>query len=259
MSPSAILKIFLLAPILFWNINGVAASDKGVIEIVSLSYYPPYSGKGLYKKGFSTHIVDKAFRRAGYETKTIMLPFARAYRAVKKGWYDVIHSIWFRKNRTEFFAYTDSYQRTKLVFAHQSDVEFTFYGMEDVYGKTVALVKGYNYPDYISNSSNFTKYRTQNLKNSLAMLAAGRVDLAVGDRKAMKHIADKHKEEIGNKIKVDSRSVRIDPLYVAVSKTIDDHEKIAKEFNKSLKSMQNDGTYDRIMTEHGFPTHVKLR
>ena len=259
MSTSAILKIFLLASILFWNINGVSASDKGVIEIVSLSYYPPYSGKYLYKKGFSTHLVDKAFRRAGYETKTIMLPFARAYRAVKKGRYDVVHSIWFRKNRTEFFEYTDPYQRTELVFAHQSDDEFTFYGMENVYGETVALVKAYDYPNYISNSSKFKKYRTRNLRNSLAMLAAGRVDLAIGDRKAMKHIASNNKEEIGNKIKVGSRSVRIDPLYVAVSKKIDKHEKIAKKFNKALKSMQNDGMYDRIMTEHGFPTHVKLR
>jgi len=115
---SKILKIALFAPIIFLNTNYTYASDNRVIEIVSLSNYPPYSGKDLYKKGFSTHILNRAFRRAGYQTKTIMLPWVRAYRSVKNGRYDVIHSIWFREIRTEFFEYTNPYQKTKLVFAH---------------------------------------------------------------------------------------------------------------------------------------------
>ncbi len=46
--------------------------------------------------------------------------------------------------------------------------------------------------------------------------------------------------------------VKVSNMHNAISRKLPDYEKIADNFNKALKKIRQDGTYDNIMKKHGF-------
>jgi len=42
------------------------------------------------------------------------------------------------------------------------------------------------------------------------------------------------------------------PLYIMMGRAVPDHKEIMAAFNRGLKEIRADGTFDKIMAKHGF-------
>jgi polar amino acid transport system substrate-binding protein len=229
------------------------------IRIAAMERWPPYSSPELPNNGFSTQIVQTAFERAGYATEVVVVPWSRGFNGVMNGAFDALPNTWYRTSRLDRIYYTNPHGKTKTVFASRKSDAFYFQDISDINDKTIALIQDYNYPDYISENQAITEVRTTSLRASLRMLAAGRVDLALGDQVAMKFQLRNNLTDFKSDIRIGQQSVKTEPIYVAISKKTANHREIAKAFNRQLEAMKASGAYDRIMAEHGYPTYMSIR
>jgi len=232
--------------------GAAAAADTRRVTIATLTAYPPYSGEKLPHQGVSTQIVRAAFERAGYAPEVTVMPWPRALEMVKQGKYDALANVWHREHRTEFFHYADVLATNRLVFVKQNGADFTYDTLNDLKGKTIGIVRDYNYPDSFVNANFFHREAFDSLRDSLAMAARGRVDLAVGDSLVVQHIINTEMPpDLANRLELTEGALSEDPMHLAVSRKIPNHAEIVDRFNAALAEMRADGTHAAILDEHG--------
>ncbi len=93
-----------------------ASANDRVVQLASTEY-PPYYSETMEGKGFITQIIATAFAESGYEIEVTFLPWARAMESTKAGRYDGLFTVWYREDRTEFFAYSDPLPPNKIGFS----------------------------------------------------------------------------------------------------------------------------------------------
>ncbi len=93
--------------------------------------------------------------------------------------------------------------------------------------------------------------RVGSYEQNLNKLILGRVDLMEGDKFAMYELVNKKPEYKGTVRRLHT-PVAASPLYNIISRANPDHAVIVSDFNRGLREMIEDGTFDAVVEEYGF-------
>ena len=89
---------------------------------------------------------------------------------------------------------------------------------------------------------------------NLLFLTQEKVDMTVGDVRKIRYEINKYMKTNMKDLEFLPNSLIKRGVHIAVSKSNPKHKEILIKFNKALKSMKKDGTYQSILKKHEMPT-----
>ena len=211
----------------------------------------PYIKGDLPGQGLSIEIIKTAFERAGYKTSVAFETWPRTYEGALIGIYDVVGSIWRTDEREKDFAFSEPYLFHEIKFIkRKADTDIRFNNLNDLDGLIIGTVKGYAYREDFTRSRNFIKLQQNYLLQNLLFLTQDQIDMTLGDIRKIRYEINKYMKSSMKNLEILPNALIKRGVHIAVSKSNPHHKEIIARFNKALKSMKSDGTYEGIMKKH---------
>jgi len=203
--------------------------------------------------GVLVDVAREAFLRAGYSITIKLEPWARCIEDARSGEADGIFSIFKTPERQAFLDYTSRPIITQTVsFFALKNGPISFDGnFASISHHSIGVINQTSYGprlDGVLKENTFAKqYQTHSAESVIRMLLAGRVDLIPSYR----HVALFTAKSLGaqDQIKELSPPVESIPSYLAFNRKRD-YRQVMADYDKALKSMQQDGSYDRIFDRY---------
>jgi len=111
---------------------------------------------------------------------------------------------------------------------------------------------GYGYPEEFTKADYLEKIEAYELKTNITRLLHKRIDLIIGSRKAVLFYLKKHYPDKTDSLEILGAPLETLPLYVPFSKMKPNYKQRVEDFNRGLRMLKHDGTYQKIMEKHGF-------
>lgn len=235
----------LLIPIHYLH---AANADKH-LKIAS-SAWPPYADKTMAEKGAGVDLVRQILKRAGYTTEVTIDNWPRVLQGASIGIYDAISTAWHTDERNKSLHFSEPYFENVIRFVKRKDRPIKFRSYADLNGLLVGYVTDYAYGDEFLNAQGFIKIPSNHVIQNLMLLQRGRIDLTLGDRWVIRNELTNYFPNAINEFEFVGKPVSRQHMHLAVSRKRADHKQIVDAFNKALKKMKADGSYEKILDKY---------
>lgn len=234
-------------------INSQFIFSKTIILAAAENSIPTTYVENGRKTGILTEIINEAFKRIGYSVEIELMPWARCLEEVEKGTVDGIFSVFITEDRKTFLTYTTEILITQVqAFFVLKNSNITFDGdLNKLSDKTIGVITKTSYGPRLDTALKDKLFKKIDLspfsQSNVKKLLTKRVDLIPSYR----HIVLSTAKELGelDNIKELSPEIESIPSYLAFTKKRN-FSNIIKSYNKALKEMKKDGTYDKIFKKY---------
>ncbi|KAB0566700.1 substrate-binding periplasmic protein [Pseudomonas sp. R11F] len=213
--------------------------------------WPPFTDITLVNGGLATDIVSTALARAGYASDFEQVPWARALMGVSEGRYDVLINAWYDDARTQFGQFSAEYLLNRVRFIKRGDDPIDYQNLEQLHGEPIAVVRGYAYSPAFDQDAQLQKIPVHNFAMAVRMLAAQRVRLTLEDEYVARYYLARESPRVRNSVEFLPKPLSENSLHILVSLKNPEHAQIVAGFDREIARMKADGSYDRLMKEHG--------
>ncbi|MCP8462989.1 transporter substrate-binding domain-containing protein [Pseudomonas sp. ZM23] len=218
---------------------------------VAADRWPPYADSRLPRGGVAVDLVRAALERAGYPSEYVEVPWPRVLHGVRGGEYDVVVDAWYSPDRETFGEFSEAYLSNRVRLLKRRGSPITFAHLADLYTYRIAVVRGYSYSTEFDGDTHLQRVPVLSFANAARMLQAGRVDLAVEDEITARHQFAGELAEARNELEFLPLPLAERGLHILVSRRNPQHGQIVEAFNKAIRAMHEDGSYDALMRAHG--------
>lgn len=242
-------KMRLILLLVFLLSTPTLAAD--TVRLTSLEWRP-YAGSDLQNLGFSSEIIQKAFRSQGVSAEITFQPWNQAMASVKAGKFDALYSAYYTEERALDYHFTIPYAESMLFLYTRRGRQIPFNRIEDLKGFTIGVTKGFaNTPEF-DRADFLQRIPFDTEQDSLAALIQGNLDLVVMDKficlDLMNRIFPDQKDDVVPlDLPLDKK-----PLYLIFSKAKPGSLDLVRVFNKGLETIRENGLYDQILQRHRF-------
>jgi len=122
----------------------------------------------------------------------------------------------------------------------------------DLYPYSIAVVRDYAYSPEFDGDNRLHKVPVRNFSSAVRMLAAGRVNLAVEDEYVALYNLQREPEQVREAVVLVEPPLSENTLHIMVSLKHPEHQQIVERFERSIAAMKADGSYQRLLRQHGF-------
>lgn len=229
----------------------VQADDNAVITTATLNWEPFY-GEELDRKGFFTAITNAAFERAGYEVENEFMPWARAMKDTREAYRDVLQGGYYSDERAEEYHVSDVVYEAEVGLVALKDLDFRRYdSLRDLEDFTIGVGRGFAHSDEFDAADYLDKEAEESQELNVRKLFAGRIDMVAGGIPAILHEITAQGYDVEDVVVIEPPLV-VNPLHNMVSREHPRGERLIADFNRGLREIREDGTYDRILIDMGF-------
>ncbi|MCP4159050.1 MAG: transporter substrate-binding domain-containing protein [Deltaproteobacteria bacterium] len=213
----------------------------------------PYQGKKLKKQGFMVEISKESFKRVGYDLEIRFVPWKRAMTEAKSGEVNGVLGAWYNKERTKLFEYTNPIGKSTLVLLKRKEDKIKYNTLKDLKDYRIGVVRGYAYTNEFDKATFLKKEVVHSTELNLRKLLFKRIDLTPDIEEVVYYlIKSKFPEHIG-KIESVGKPLKVHLIYNIISRKKSNYKKMTQDFNKGLKMIKGDGTFNRILKINGIP------
>lgn len=221
-------------------------------KIVTLATdpFPPFHSPNKENYGFFAEIVKEAFLIEGYQLKIEFVPWNRAMEYGERGLYDGVIGALFSEDRAKSFLFSEPVYRYGLIlYTNKALIKSKeeFYKAKNL---KFGQVKGYYYPIDSNFSKNYTIIHSNSIQNNLNALINKRIDFIIESNPVIEDLLLNQFKKYANEIQEIEIFSEKD-FHIMISKKAKNSEVILEDFNKGLKKIKANGTYDRILKKYG--------
>ncbi|WJV23470.1 MULTISPECIES: substrate-binding periplasmic protein [Pseudomonas] len=213
--------------------------------------WPPFTDATLVNGGLATDIVSTALARAGYASEFEQVPWARALLGVGEGRYDVLVNAWFNEARTQLGQFSSEYLVNRVRFIRRKDTPVEYTNLKQLHQYPIAVVRGYAYSPDFDSDPELQKVLVHNFAMAVRMLAADRVKLTLEDEYVARYYLARESPRVRNSVEFLPNSLSENGLHILVSLKNPAHAQIVAKFDREIEAMKADGSYDRLLRQHG--------
>ncbi|MBP5074541.1 substrate-binding periplasmic protein [Pseudomonas chlororaphis] len=213
--------------------------------------WPPFTDATLVNGGLATDIVSTALARAGYASEFEQVPWARALFGVGEGRYDVLVNAWFNEARTQLGQFSSEYLVNRVRFIRRKDAPIEYTNLKQLHQYPIAVVRGYAYAPDFDSDPELQKVLVHNFAMAVRMLAADRVKLTLEDEYVARYYLARESPRVRNAVEFLPNSLSENGLHILVSLKNPEHAQIVAKFDREIEAMKADGSYDRLLRQHG--------
>ncbi len=208
--------------------------------------WPPFTNH-FGKPRIATEIVHLALAKSGYEPTTKVLDHWTVPEDLKADKYDGCGSLWKSAEREAYLLFSKPYLESRLRLAGKKGSDVSVTDLSQLKGKRLALVKGYAYGELVDSLKGVKiVYGNDDVAN-LKMLISDDADYTLVDDLLIQYALKEHTEKCEEFLDFGQESLLISPIHLALRKNLPGAEKIIKQFDQTIRLMQADGTYNRIL------------
>lgn len=170
-----------------------AAADQEVY-LATLPGYPPYTfyedgaehvveevippgERSAAFTGYSWDIAREAFHAAGWTVRLRITPWARGMYELKQGKTHLLFPTGKNPERLEYMQYSDgAVVDVNFLVYTQAGADIDYDGLPSLRGRSIAVVRGFNYGAAFNQADHFEKEQVDSIKQGFELLRSGRVD-----------------------------------------------------------------------------------
>jgi signal transduction histidine kinase/ABC-type amino acid transport substrate-binding protein len=217
--------------------------DNRILIVAGDENFPPYEfvdvidGAKVYR-GFNVDLLKAVALSTGYEIQFRPMPWNEALQALERGEVHAVGGMKYNIERDKWYDFSEAYMTNSLAIFVRKDMH-AIASITDLSGYKVAMQKdavGY----YRLKDLPVDLLLTANQEEALALLVNGKVDAALGNNLTGQYILQRTKKH--EYIKIVGGPIDSEGYCVAVK----EGNPILAVFNKGLKDIKQNGTYDKI-------------
>jgi len=202
-------------------------------------------------------VMQQVADRSGLHIELRPLPWKRVLLEMKSGKIDGFFGGYKTAERESFGLFVEPpiSWSTLSIFVREGEA-FPFTRIEDLYGRKIGIVRGYNTSEEFDKAADERKIlveQTSNYVSLIKMLAAGRIEGLVGATSTIQaHFVDMNWTDrfaiLSNPIAGPK------PVYICLSKQSKsiDPEELAAKMNQALKAMETENVFAEIAKKYGY-------
>jgi polar amino acid transport system substrate-binding protein len=213
--------------------------------------WAPFTDSTLVNGGLATDIVSTALARAGYASGFEQVPWARALRGVGEGRYDVLVNAWFTEERTKLGQFSAEYLVNRVRFLKRKDAPIELHNLQQLHDYPIAVVRGYAYSQAFDEDASLQKIPVHSFGMAVRMVAADRVKLTLEDEYVARHYLARESAKVRNAVEFLAKPLSENGLHILVSLKNPQHQQIIAGFDREIAEMKADGSYQRLLKQHG--------
>ncbi|APX10723.1 substrate-binding periplasmic protein [Tateyamaria omphalii] len=212
--------------------------------------WPPFSGAELPEKGLSLHVISAVFEHAGYAVDSDVLPWARIMDGVRRNEYDVVGSLFFDPDLTEFLEYSQPFYSTDIQLVQRRGEGHRFTNVGALAPHTIAVGDGFLYEDEFDGADHLNKVTVTTTLQALQMVAFGRIELTLDSVDVVNYAMNTLDPPLADQLEFVPGIMTSQEVHMAMRKDFPNRDQILSDFNASLQAMQSDGTLADILAVH---------
>lgn len=231
-----------------WLLFAVPAVASDTLQLTGPPW-APMMGPDDPREGLAAEIVIAAFTVVDQQVELRTNPWRRVLWLARHQQVDGLVGIWHADAREEFLLFSDPYYQSHIAAAYLKEKPLPGSGVQDLEGLRIGARQGAHYGDIFSNSPDILRITASTDLNMLHMLAAGRLDGAVGDRLILQRIIDSE-PELQGRIKLSSADLIVVPIHFAMVKAHDHAQEQIEAFNRGLSIIRESGEMEAIIQRY---------
>jgi len=219
------------------------------------SEWPPYVDEHRPDGGLSIDLVRRVLDQAGYHSLFMLEnDTSRALAGARFGVYDIISNIRRSEELARDVDVTDAVLSNEPCFIKRKSSDIAYALMRELNGKKVGVINNMPYPPEFIAAGEVVKVSLPDLAAALNALAAGELDLVLGDKREIEYILFKYMPNDIKALDFLPQCFQKTDLYAGISRINPEHAKILQDFNLALARMKQNGSYQAIIDKH-IPGH----
>ncbi|GEM_PF-3495432 len=190
--------------------------------------------------GAFVELVTALAKKSNVEIEIVLFPPKRAYKELDEGNIDGLFPAMESRDLSRYEAITEFYIKEMYVFEREG------HDYRKIKQAKVCTTEGYTYPEEYIKSMNWVRIKTDSDETCLKLLDKQRVDIFIGEIVTANNSIKKL--DLEDRIKFNRyRPISADRTTLVFRKT-DEGKKLSDKFDKALKEIMIDRTYDKILS-----------
>ncbi|MDF2874516.1 MAG: transporter substrate-binding protein [Sporomusa sp.] len=240
------LTALMLGCLMFLGVQPLTAEDHlehRILVVAGDENFPPYEfvdvidGAKVYR-GFNVDLLKAVALSTGYEIQFRPMPWAEAIKALDRGEVHAVGGMKYNTEREKLYDFSEAYMINSLAIFVLKDMQ-AIASINDLAGHKVAVQKD-AIGHYRLKNQPVELVLTANQEEAIALLLSGKVEAALGNNLTGQYILQRTKKH--EYIKIVGGAIDSEGYCVAVR----NGNPILDVFNKGLKDIKQNGTYDKI-------------
>jgi len=237
-------------------LSAAAQSEtKSKIIHIATGEYAPFCSSTSKHKGFANHVVSKAFARQGYKVVYDFLPWKRAILQTKNDDYNA--ASWYVHNdqRAEDFLFSDKLleNTTYFFYLKAQTPNFNWIEFDDLAGYRIGLTRGYHYADKLQAYRKTGKAHFEVVnedQQNFKRLLLKRIDLfPINNVVGLELLRSRFAPHVMQQITFHPTPIASNSGFLIFPKLAGRSEELRTNFNAGLKSLREDGSYDKMFED----------
>lgn len=197
-------------------------------------------------RGKDVEAIAEIAKRSGLQLESRFMPWKRGYAEASDGAIDGLCSCSFREDRVALFHFSDAIGETSVgVFNRAGDSYPPVTGIDDLRGRSIGVVKGYNLEAELAEAD--LAYETVS-SDSLAhkMLGNKRFDHLYSFKAPIDFLRRNDPQD-----DITYTQLRTSPYFICLSKAVPETAEMMPRINAAIAAMRKDGSFDEIERRYG--------
>jgi len=227
--------------------SGQANADyaNGTLKVVSDFNYPPYEFKTKNSNqyvGFDIDIINAILNNQGFRAEFVKVPFPKDLSDVVRGNADIaIGAIAINDARKSIVHFSEPYFKSGQAVLVNKALAEKIRSIDDINGTSICTHSSSIANDYIIEHDLSSKtVDFENINDSFMGVLNGTCDIAISDKATLEFFLSHHKD--ANAFILEEM-LTTDQYGIVTSQ---DRQNVTKVVEEGLRSIKEDGTYDRI-------------
>jgi len=227
-----------------------AGASADEITLAVLGDFPPFQWEDAGEvTGIDADIIREVCRRLGIGLKFRVMPWKKALESAEDGDISGLAAALYSENRAEYLYYTrENVHIQKNIIMIRKDSDLLIRGFDDLRNIKTGVVRDFSYGPEFDNIRGLNKEVCENQKELVRMLAARRMDAAMGSE--MPLMFNARQVGLQNELRV-AHVVTEYPAYIVFSKALGAKgELLARKFDTVLSEIKKEGLDRKIMDSY---------
>ncbi|TDO95588.1 substrate-binding periplasmic protein [Marinomonas balearica] len=219
------------------------------VKLTTMNWSPFYA-ESLNNGGFITAIVEEALSEAGYESTVEFTGWQAALDSVKSGNKDALIGAYYTEERTEDYYYSIPIYTVLVGLIKSSDFPLTNYtSFEAINDYKIGKIEGTSVGTSFDAFGFAQLNEFDSVSNAVTALTKGEIDLYADNLAVAKDAAQSAGLD-ASQLQILLPPLEKNDLYLLISKSIPNAEKLREAFNNGLFALHQSGRFNEILAEY---------
>ncbi len=232
--------------LLFFTLPVLCLYSQGQNINLAAEIWPPFSDvKG--EKGFALELVREGLLRGGVEMELTIIEFDAVMDGINSHTFQGSPTLWKTADRENYLLYSEPYLENRLILVGRKGSDVSAKSLKELKDKRIAIISGYAYGTSVYSTLDAILIPGKNDQENLEKLLTFKTDYMLVDELLISYLLTYQLNDISRFLEIGKEAFLVQPLHLAILKSLPDAQKIIDDFNNNISAMMSDGTYNKIL------------